>query len=249
MQLPESFLAKVGSIISVERPAQGENSDVTLVIAEAGRFALKRAVTEKQAETVLAETRILAAIAHEHPFVPAPVAMAPGLLLMTWLPGQDMTALNPGQAPGEGPISAPGPAPVPAPGSGFAAGATPADRHRLLTEAAAALRRIHGWRPDLPPPPAAMLDMITAEGYEPDIVFAHGDYCLPNMMVNGGHISAVIDWPHAGYSDRRVDLAAAVWSIRRNFKDEAYVDTFLGAYGYSQKEELRFFHTVYEMFS
>ncbi|HYF77579.1 MAG TPA: phosphotransferase [Symbiobacteriaceae bacterium] len=237
MQLPESLLAKIGPIISFDRPAQGENSDVTLVAARAGRFALKRAVTEKQAATVAAESRILAAIGHEYPFVPAPVASAPGLLLMTWLPGQDMTALNPDEAPGTGATSAALP------------GVTAADRHRLLAEAAAALRRIHGWRPDLPPPPAAMLDMIVAQGYEPDIVFAHGDYCLPNIMVNDSRISAVIDWPHAGYSDRRVDLSAAVWSIRWNFKDESYVDTFLSAYGFSDKEVLPFFHKVYDLFS
>jgi aminoglycoside phosphotransferase len=91
--------------------------------------------------------------------------------------------------------------------------------------------------------------MVRQEGHEPDVVFAHGDYCLPNIMVDGGRISAVIDWPHAGYSDRRVDLAAATWSIRHNFKDEAYVDTFLDAYGYSHKDDLCFFHTVYDLFS
>lgn len=237
MQLPASFLAQTGAIIRFDRPAQGENSDVTLVTAEAGRFALKRAVTDKQAETVAAEARILAVIGHESPFVPAPVATAPGLLLMTWLPGEDMTALNPDPDPSIGATSAPLP------------DVTTADRHRLLTEAAAALRRIHGWKPDLPPPPAAMVAMIVAEGYEPDIVFTHGDYCLPNIMVDGGRVSAVIDWPHAGYSDRRVDLSAAVWSIRHNFRDESYVDAFLHAYGYSHKEDLPFFHKVYDLFS
>jgi hypothetical protein len=237
MQLPESFLAKIGPIISCERPSQGENSDVTLLTAQAGRFALKRAISDRQAETVTAESRILAAIGHEYPFVPAPVASAPGLLLMTWLPGEDLTALNPDADPDIGATAAPLP------------GVTATDRHRLLAEAAGALRRIHGWRPDLPPPPAAMLDMIVAQGYEPDIVFAHGDYCLPNIMVDNGHISAVIDWPHAGYSDRRVDLSAAVWSIRWNFKDESYVDTFLSAYGFSDKEVLPFFHKVYDLFS
>jgi aminoglycoside phosphotransferase len=33
--------------------------------------------------------------------------------------------------------------------------------------------------------------------------------------------------------DRRVDLAAGVWSIRHNLQDEAYVVSFLEGYGYA----------------
>lgn len=222
MNLPDSFLQKTGRLLTVTRPDQGMNSDVTMLTAEHGRFALKQAVTEKQIATVAAESRILAAIGHEYPFVPAPVAADETRLLMTWLPGKDLTALLP------------------------ELGA--ADCHRLMQESAAALRRIHTWRPDLPPPPDALLRFLHAHEIEPEICFTHSDYCLPNIMVDGGHVSAVIDWPHAGYSDWRIDLAGVVKSIRRNLHAETYVETFLQAYGY-RGGDLAVFHQAYDLFS
>lgn len=206
MQIPDSFIAHTGRILATHRPAQGENSDVTILTGEQGRFVLKHAAREEQSRAVAAELRVLAAIADHYPFVPAPLAATPDMLLMTLLPGTDLVALH--------------------------SGLTPVDKHWLLAEAAIALRRIHGWRPVLPPPSDSLLDLLARVGLQPEIVFAHGDYCLPNIMVHEGRVTAVIDWPHAGYMDRRIDLAAAVWSIRYNLKDESYVETFLHSYGY-----------------
>lgn len=223
MQLPDAFLAQTGPLIATERPTQGLNSDVTLLLGARGRFILKQATTTDQVRTVAAETQILEAIASHHPFVPAPVASASGLLMMTLLPGTDFVALQPTL--------------------------TAADCHRLLAEAAAALRRIHTWAPaGLGDTPAAMLQRILAAGLKPDITFCHGDYCLPNIMVTDGRVSAVIDWPHAGYLDRRIDLAAACKSIRTNLKDEAFVETFLRAYGHDG-HDLAFFAKLYDEFS
>jgi aminoglycoside phosphotransferase len=222
MQLPDAFLAHTGPLLDIHRPAQGLNSDVTLVVGARGRFILKQATTADQVRTVAAETRILEAIGSHHPFVPAPVAAAPGLLLMTLLPGADLVALQPTL--------------------------TPADCHRLLAEAAAALRRIHTWAPaGLPDTPPAMLARIHDAGLQPDITFCHGDYCLPNIMVAEGRVSAVIDWPYAGYLDRRIDLAAACKSIRWNLKDEAFVATFLRAYG-ADGQHLDLFGALYDEF-
>ncbi|HWI60694.1 MAG TPA: phosphotransferase [Symbiobacteriaceae bacterium] len=166
-----------------------------------------------------AEHRVLSAIAGEHPFVAAPLAATADMLLMTWLPGANLAAVRDTLSP--------------------------VQLHPLVAQTAEAIRRVHGWRPDLPPTPGAHLDAIRAAGYEPDIVFAHGDYCLPNVMVDAGRVSAIIDWPHAGYWDRRVDLAAAAWSIRYNLKDEDYVVTFLNAYGY-KGADLAFFERLWQ---
>jgi aminoglycoside phosphotransferase len=52
-----------------------------------------------------------------------------------------------------------------------------------------------------------------------DIVFTHGDYCLPNVLVDQsrGCINGFIDWGHAGIADRYQDLDAAARSLTRNF--------------------------------
>lgn len=222
MHLPAAFLAQTGPLLETSRPTQGMNSDVTLIVGAQGRFILKQATTTDQVRTVAAETLILEAIRTHHPFVPVPLAAAPGLLLMTLLPGADLVALLPTLAP--------------------------ADAHRLLAEAAIALRRIHTWTPvGLAEAPPAMLERILAAGLAPDITFCHGDYCLPNIMVADDKVSGVIDWPHAGYLDRRIDLAAACKSIRWNLKDEAFVETFLQAYGHDG-QHLDLFGELYDEF-
>lgn len=214
---------ETGPLIEAIRPTQGLNSDVTLLVGARGRFILKQATTEAQARTVSAEGLILEAIRTHHPFVPTPLAKAQGLLLMTLLPGADFVALLPTL--------------------------TPAECQRLVVEAALALRRIHRWAPSGPPAaPPAMLERIRAAGLEPEITFCHGDYCLPNIMVTEGQVSGVIDWPHAGYLDRRIDLAAASRSIRYNLKDELFVTAFLRAYGHDG-QHLDLFGELYEEFT
>lgn len=222
MWLPTAFLAQTGTLLETRRPTQGENSDVTLLVGERGRFILKQATTADQLRTVATETLILEAISGYHPLVPAPLASETGLLLMTLLPGADFVALQPTL--------------------------TPADCHRLLAEAAIVLRRIHTWAPAcLAETPLALVERILDAGLQPDITFCHGDYCLPNIMVADGRVSGVIDWPHAGYLDKRIDLAAACKSIRWNLKEEAFVETFLHAYGHDG-QHLSLFGELYEEF-
>ncbi len=59
----------------------------------------------------------------------------------------------------------------------------------------------------------------------------HGDACLPNIIQNGGALSAFIDFNLAGVGDRHIDLYWAIWSLQYNLKTSAYTDLFLDLYG------------------
>lgn len=62
-------------------------------------------------------------------------------------------------------------------------------------------------------------------------VLTHGDYCLPNIMLDGWRLTGFIDIAASGVSDRHYDIAWGLWSILFNLKSPAYGEIFLDAYG------------------
>ena len=59
----------------------------------------------------------------------------------------------------------------------------------------------------------------------------HGDYCLPNVMLDNWKFSGFIDVCHGGVGDRHIDIYWALWSLAFNIKSEKLSDRFLDAYG------------------
>lgn len=79
--------------------------------------------------------------------------------------------------------------------------------------------------------PDDALDELASVVPEPDtIVFTHGDYCLPNVMIDTGRVVGFIDLGYAGVGDPYRDFIAADYSVRRNLGD-AWVAPFFAAYG------------------
>ena len=77
----------------------------------------------------------------------------------------------------------------------------------------------------------------------PGHVLVHGDYCLPNVLVEDGELSALVDVGGAGLGDPQVDLAAGVWTLQYNY-GPGHARTFLDSYGWkpmtdSEIEKLR----------
>jgi kanamycin kinase len=64
----------------------------------------------------------------------------------------------------------------------------------------------------------------------------HGDYCLPNIMLDHWQPSGFIDVGGGGVGDRHVDLFWGAWTLNFNLKTDKYSIRFLDAYG---RENLR----------
>ena len=59
----------------------------------------------------------------------------------------------------------------------------------------------------------------------------HGDYCLPNVMLDNWSFSGFIDLDGAGVGDRHVDLFWGAWTLNFNLKTDEYRERFFDAYG------------------
>lgn len=62
-------------------------------------------------------------------------------------------------------------------------------------------------------------------------VLLHGDYCMPNIILNDWRLSGYIDLGCAGVGDRHIDLFWGRWSLAFNLKTDEYCERFLDAYG------------------
>ena len=59
----------------------------------------------------------------------------------------------------------------------------------------------------------------------------HGDYCLPNMMLDNWRFSGFIDLGNGGVGDRHIDLFWGAWSLAFNLKTHEYRERFFDSYG------------------
>lgn len=82
-----------------------------------------------------------------------------------------------------------------------------------------------------------------------DLVFVHGDYCLPNVLLSEAGVSGYLDWGRAGVSDRYQDLAIGARSVRYNLGAEWGL-RFLAAYAADPPDERRlaWYETLDELF-
>ena len=97
-------------------------------------------------------------------------------------------------------------------------------------------------------------ELLSTVPADEDLVFTHGDFCLPNIILDSGtndevEIAGLVDCGRAGIADRHQDIALAVRSIAYNFGD-TWVVPFLESYGLQQphEEKLRFFTLLDEFF-
>lgn len=78
-----------------------------------------------------------------------------------------------------------------------------------------------------------------------DIVFGHGDFVLPNVIVNESYITGSVDVINIGMRDRYVDIASMAKSIEGNL-GAGYIDHFYEGYrisGEVDEDKLEYFKT------
>ena len=65
----------------------------------------------------------------------------------------------------------------------------------------------------------------------------HGDYCLPNVMLDGWSFSGFIDLGNGGVGDRHVDLFWGAWTLNFNLGTDEFRERFFDAYGRDRVDE------------
>lgn len=65
----------------------------------------------------------------------------------------------------------------------------------------------------------------------------HGDYCLPNIILNDWKFSGFIDLDNGGVGDKHVDIFWATWSLFFNLHTHDYRERFIDIYGRDKVDE------------
>ncbi len=107
------------------------------------------------------------------------------------------------------------------------------DPERLCRVLAEAMKKLHSMPlTDVPISPCMETYTNVEKG---DILkrdtFIHGDFCLPNVILDDWRFSSFIDVGLAGVGDKHIDIYWALWSLNYNLKTDRYTDLFMTLYG------------------
>ena len=80
-------------------------------------------------------------------------------------------------------------------------------------------------------PISACMETYAGLSFMKQDTFIHGDFCLPNIILDDWKFSTFIDVGLAGVGDRHIDIYWALWSLEFNLKTDKYTDYFLSLYG------------------
>ena len=81
-------------------------------------------------------------------------------------------------------------------------------------------------------------DVVKAESHLlQNNTLLHGDYCLPNVILNDWKFSGFIDLDNGGVGDHHVDIHWGIWTLNWNLKTNKYRQRFIDAYGREKVSE------------
>lgn len=82
-----------------------------------------------------------------------------------------------------------------------------------------------------------------------ELVVCHGDYCLPNVLVDNWRAVGYLDLGELGVADRWWDVAVGAWSVTWNL-GEGWEDLFYESYGVRPDlERIAFYRLLYDLSS
>lgn len=97
--------------------------------------------------------------------------------------------------------------------------------------------------------PQDLYEYLDANRPEEELVFSHGDYCLPNVFFSKNEVSGFLDLGRSGIADKWQDIALCVRSLKHNLKTDAYRERFFQELGIAPDEEkIRYFVLLDELF-
>lgn len=118
------------------------------------------------------------------------------------------------------------------------AGCPVTDHTSFLLEKSEEGARIGRFDGDFFPDAAEALHLVRQNiKYLKNDTLLHGDYCLPNVMLDNWKFSAFLDLDTGGVGDRHWDVYWGVWTLQFNLHTDAYKDRFLDAYGWDKVEQ------------
>ena len=85
--------------------------------------------------------------------------------------------------------------------------------------------------------PKAYEMLLSLKSAAIDDVVLHGDYCLPNIIMQNYKLTGFVDLGTGGFGDRHYDLFWGIWTLQYNLKTDKYKDVFLDAYGRGYLDE------------
>lgn len=104
---------------------------------------------------------------------------------------------------------------------------------RLCEVLAETMKLLHS-RPITNVPISPCMDTYTnaqKENLVKQDTFIHGDFCLPNIILDNWKFSSFIDLGLARVGDRHIDIYWVLWSLNHNLRTDKYTDYFLNLYG------------------
>jgi aminoglycoside phosphotransferase len=78
--------------------------------------------------------------------------------------------------------------------------------------------------------PNHLLEWLLSNKPEEELVFSHGDFCLPNILIENGEVSGYIDLGRTGISDKWQDIALCYRSLLHNFDGKYTGKQYQGFY-------------------